>query len=281
MNTRTVPVRDVELVIAEDGNGGRPLLLLHGFTGAKEDFTEWVEPLGALGWHAVAPDHRGHGASSHPEADEAYSIEILAHDALALADVLEWDRFTLLGHSMGGFVAQVMAIAAPGRLDGLVLMDTSHGPIEGIDTSQAGVAVSVVRDVGMDGMADFLAARDPLLDTPANRRLIEERPGYAEFGDRKFRATSPYLYAAMLSELVNQDDKLAELATLPASLRTLVIVGDQDAPFLGPSKRMADTIPNTRLAVIGEAGHSPQFENTAEWWAALSTFLAEIASTSP
>ena len=62
MQIRTLSVGPVDLAIAEAGDGGRPLLLLHGFTGAKEDFTEWLDPLAALGWHGVAPDHRGHGA---------------------------------------------------------------------------------------------------------------------------------------------------------------------------------------------------------------------------
>ena len=54
----------VSLAVAEAGAGGRSLLLLHGFTGAKEDFTEWLDPLAELGWHVVAPDQRGHGESS-------------------------------------------------------------------------------------------------------------------------------------------------------------------------------------------------------------------------
>src|SRR5580704_557581 len=109
VNERTIRVDGVELVVAESGAGGRPLLLLHGFTGAKEDFTEWLDPLAARGWHAVAPDHRGHGSSSKPASDDAYSFAILADDMLGLADALGWDRFALLGHSMGGMVAQVMA----------------------------------------------------------------------------------------------------------------------------------------------------------------------------
>ena len=56
----------------------------------------------------------------------------------------------------------------------------------------------------------------------------------------------------------------------------LVIVGEQDRPFLGPSERMAKAIPRARLAVIPDAGHSPQFENTEAWWDALASFLQEV-----
>lgn len=106
MDLRTVDLGDVELSIAEAGVGQRPLLLLHGFTGAKEDFTDWLDRLAASGWHAVAPDHRGHGASSKPTSEDAYSFEIFANDAERLIDALEWRRLVLVGHSMGGMVAQ-------------------------------------------------------------------------------------------------------------------------------------------------------------------------------
>src|SRR5215813_9493693 len=124
---RDVDLGDVRVSIAEAGAGPRRLLLVHGFTGAKEDFTPWLDRLAASGWHAVAPDLRGHGASAKPAQEAAYSFEIMADDMLGLADALGWDRFVLLGHSMGGMVAQFVACKEPARLDGLILMDTAHG----------------------------------------------------------------------------------------------------------------------------------------------------------
>src|SRR5580698_4356829 len=151
--TRKVQLGDVELAIAEAGTGGQPLLLLHGFTGAKEDFTDWVDALAARGWHTVAPDHRGHGDSSKPASVEAYSISILARDSTALVDALGWDGYTLLGHSMGGFVAQRMALANPARILGLMLMDTGHGPVEGLDPDQVRLAATIAVESGMDTLA--------------------------------------------------------------------------------------------------------------------------------
>ena len=106
---RLVNLGDVELSIAEAGAGQRPLLMVHGFTGAKEDFTPWLDRLAGQGWHAVAPDLRGHGASSKPAEESAYSFELLADDVLRLADSLGWGTFVLLGHSMGGMIAQFVA----------------------------------------------------------------------------------------------------------------------------------------------------------------------------
>jgi len=274
---RTVEVGEMQLAIAEAGAGQRPLLLVHGFTGAKEDFTPWLGLLADSGWHAVAPDLRGHGLSSKPAAESAYTFELLADDMLGLADALGWERLVLLGHSMGGMVTQFMACAAPARIDGLILMDTSHGALDYLDPGMVAAAASIVRTHGMDALAAILAEQRGPLDTPANQRPLAERPGYADFCERKFRATSPALYAAMAPAFVTAADRLDDLRELPGELPVLVIVGQQDEPFREPSERMAASVGTAALAVISDAGHCPQFENSAEWWAALAGFLASIA----
>ncbi len=277
MNTRTVQLADVELVIAESGRGGQPLLLLHGFTGAKEDFTEWFDALAELGWHAVAPDHRGHGESSKPTGVGAYSLSVLAQDSIALAEALGWHRYALLGHSMGGFVAQLVASADPSRLLGLVLMDTGHGPVEGLDPELVAMAAGIATGTGMNALADLMESVESPLDTAAHRRVLVEQPGYAQFEDRKLRSTSPYLYAAIAQELLTCADSLESLAAMDPQPSTLVLVGEQDAPFLQSARRMADVLPRSTLAVIADAGHSPQFENPDGWWTAVSTFLEAIS----
>ncbi|HUY66077.1 MAG TPA: alpha/beta hydrolase [Acidimicrobiales bacterium] len=276
MDRRRLNLGDIEISIAEAGVGQRPFLLLHGFTGAKEDFTDWLDPLAGAGWHAVAPDLRGHGASSKPASEDAYSFEILAHDALRLLDALGWERAALLGHSMGGMVAQFVAHEAPERLDALVLMDTDHGPIQGLDPQLVDAAVSIVRDRGMESLAEIMAGVESPLDSPAHQRALADRPGHAEFEDRKFRSTSPALYAAMAPRFAGTGDRLEELEALPPSLPALVIVGEQDGPLVGSSERMAAAIPGGSLAVIPDAGHSPQFENPDAWWRTLSAFLESV-----
>src|SRR5947208_1525011 len=86
--------------VAGDGSG---LLMMHGFTGAKEDFTDHLDAF-ARHSRVVIFDHRGHGASDKPRDVAAYSLDRLASDTLAVADALGLDRFRLLGHSMGGMV---------------------------------------------------------------------------------------------------------------------------------------------------------------------------------
>jgi 3-oxoadipate enol-lactonase len=273
---RVVQVGDVRLAIAEAGEGQRPLLLVHGFTGAKEDFTPWLGQLAQAGWHAVAPDLRGHGGSSQPAAETDYSFQLMAADLLGLADALGWDRYVLLGHSMGGMVAQVMASAAAVRLDGLILMDTAHGPLRNLDPDLVQAAVSIVREQGIDVLAGILAEQQGPLSTPAHQRLLAGQAGYAEFCDRKLRATSPAMYAAMAPAFLTTADRLDDLRALPGALPVLVIAGEQDKPFLGSSRRLADGVGQGTLALIPDAGHSPQFENPAAWWAALAGFLAAL-----
>ena len=273
---RHVNLGQIELSIAEAGAGQNPLLMVHGFTGAKEDFTPWLDQLADLGWHAVAPDLRGHGASSKPADESSYSFELLADDVLRLADELGWDRFVLLGHSMGGMIAQCVARSAAERLGALILMDTTHGPLESLDPALVDAAVSIVRTQGIGTLADIVAEQDGPLTTPAHRRLIAEQPGYAEFCDRKLRATSPGLYAAMAPVFPATADRIDSLRRLPATLPVLVIVGEQDQQFRAPSERMAAAVGRGTLAVIADAGHCPQFENPDAWWKILTGYLADI-----
>ena len=194
-NVTIRPVRagDVTLEIAEAGAGGRPLLMVHGFSGAKEDFADWWDQLAERGWHVVAPDLRGHGASDHPPRTEDYGLDVFEADVMALVDQLGWDDFVLVGHSMGGMIGQAIAIHHPGRLDGLVLMDTvANAPkMEGGGVQMAIVKI-VVRLFGMKAMGRFL--RKPPPGSPESvRRLYAERPGYADWAQDKILATSPVM----------------------------------------------------------------------------------------
>jgi pimeloyl-ACP methyl ester carboxylesterase len=267
----------LSLSVAEAGVGGRPLVLVHGFTGAKEDFTDWLDAIAALGWHVIAPDQRGHGASPKPDDELAYSFDLFGGDLLALLDAMAWHSVVALGHSMGGMVLQTAALRAPQRFDAIVLMDTSHRGLRA-DPDMVELAVAVARS---QGMAAVLAAQDALdddqtLGNDIDRRVKAERPGYKEFGERKMLASSPAMYASMIQAITSAAavDRLDDLRTL--NVPTLVIVGEHDQPFVQPSHRMAAAIPGAELAVIPGAAHSPQFENPDPWWDALSGFLERL-----
>jgi len=277
VNTRQVTAGGLDFSIVEAGEGNADrLLLVHGFTGAAEDFEDHMDALAARGWHVVAPDHRGHGNSAKPAGEHNYSMQVMAGDMLAIADVLGWDAFVLLGHSMGGMVAQHMAAAAPSRLRGLILMDTSPACPDGLDPDVMNLAKQIVRDEGLDRLIEVQAEMGGPLDTPAHRRLVETRPGYGERGDRLTRSCAPDMWLAIVTEIIEQPDRLERLRDV--AVPALVIVGDQDTPFLVHSERMAKTLPDGRLEVIPDAGHSPQFEAPDAWFAALTAFLDQVRS---
>ena len=274
MRERRLTAGPVELAVAEAGDGGRPLLLVHGFGGAKEDFTEFLDDLAGLGWHAVAPDLRGHGASDKPAGEEHYDFPIFVDDLVALLDGLGWGRAVVLGHSMGGMVLQHLVIDHPHRVGGLVLMDTSHAAPDGIDPDLVAMAVQILRDDGLETFLEVSKATQDPLASPAYQRLLRERPGYEEFCDRKARDASVDMRIAMFPRFVSQPDRLDGLRAV--AVPTLVIVGEQDDPFLAHADRMAKAIPGARLVRIADAGHSPQFEGRDDWWAALTGFLSEV-----
>jgi 3-oxoadipate enol-lactonase len=253
---------------------GAPFLLVHGFGGAKEDFTDH---LPALGEHATAVvfDHRGHGESDHPADEAAYSLDRLVADTLGVADALGFPSFRLLGHSMGGMVARRLVLAHPDRVEALVLMDTASGPPPGIKPETVALGIEIAR---RDGMAVLRKVQDELdpLGTPANQRLLAERPGYREFCARKWEALSREMWIAVVSDLVRQPDQLDAMGTIACP--TLVVVGEQDEMFVAPSRDMADTVPGARLVVIPDAGHSPQFENPRVWFDAVDGFVRDHAA---
>jgi len=269
------------LQFTEAGQGGRPVMLVHGFTADAEEVAGVLGPLADHGWHAVAPDLRGHGRSHRPTDPDAYSFELMAADVLGLADDRGWDRFALVGHSMGGAVAQVIALDHPERLTGLVLASTFHGPVPGIGMELVELGRWVVRESGMTGLAEAMAARrdDSPESIAAFERLQEAVPGYVEQSRARLEATSPDMWMALAPRFVDQPDRLERLARL--DVPTAVIVGELDATMGDDCRRLADAIPGATLAVITDAGHVPQLEQPEAWWAALSEFLERLVDPRP
>lgn len=245
--------------LADESAGGADLgvVMVHGLGGSKDDFQDWLQGLSGR-FRAVAFDLRGHGESAHPDDPDAYSLAHMERDVVAVADGFGFDRFVLVGHSVGGMVARRLALSAVSdRIAALILLDTSHGPMPGLNTELAEAAAWIAVNHGMSELRDRMTERDPL-GTPAHQRLVRDRLGYEAYCEAKWAALSPAMYASMLVEIAGQPDQLAELSTL--QVPTLVMVGEQDEPFLADCQRMASVIPQASLAVIPDAGHAPQLE---------------------
>jgi 3-oxoadipate enol-lactonase len=273
---RVVTDDGVELAVVEQGRGPT-LLLVHGFGGAKEDFADQTDAL-ATRYHVVAFDHRGHGESAAPAEASSYSLDRLVADAVAVADAVGADQFRLLGHSMGGMVARRLVLSHPQRVEALVLMDTSPGPVPGLDPELLEMGAVIALTDGMTELKRIMDAFSPL-GTPAYEKLMAERPGYREFNDRKWATLSAVMWATLGRAIRDQPDELAALAGVDCP--ALVIVGEQDEPFLGVSRDMKATIPGAELVVIADAGHSPQFENPTTWLRTLEEFLDGLQRESP
>ena len=105
--------------------GAEAILLLHGF---PESHRTWrsVAPALARDFRVIAPDQRGFAGSDKPEGVEQYKTERIVEDLIALADALELDRFTLVGHDWGGAVAWLAALRHPNRIKRLVIVNAPH-----------------------------------------------------------------------------------------------------------------------------------------------------------
>jgi pimeloyl-ACP methyl ester carboxylesterase len=272
MTMRITTDDGVELAVEVAGDGPG-LLLVHGFGGAKEDFTDHVPTL-ARDHTVVIFDHRGHGASDKPDDPAMYSLERLAADTLQVADAISLDSFRLLGHSMGGMVSRKIPLVAPERVDALIMMDTSAGPIPGFDPALMDAAAEVAETRGKEALKELLDMAE-VLETPAYKRTLEERPGYREFGEKKWADLSAVMWGALAIALGHQSDDLPELAS-SLTCPLMVLVGEQDTPFVKAAQKMVEAIPSARHVVIPDAGHSPQFENPSAWIDAMTSFLATV-----
>jgi len=116
----------VTLNVALGGaRGGERIVFLHGFPESHRTWRE-VAPALAGDFFVIAPDQRGFGASDKPEGVENYRTDRIVADLIALADALELDRFTLVGHDWGGAVAWLAALRHPERIKRLVIVNAPH-----------------------------------------------------------------------------------------------------------------------------------------------------------
>jgi pimeloyl-ACP methyl ester carboxylesterase len=104
---------------------GPPVLLLHGFPECSIGWRHQLPALAAAGFRAVAPDLRGYGGSDKPPRVADYRVEVLAADVAGLIDHLG-GRAAVVGHDWGGIVAWHAAMACPGRITRLAVLNAPH-----------------------------------------------------------------------------------------------------------------------------------------------------------
>jgi len=125
----------INLAIYEQGEGPA-VVLLHGFPELAYSWRHQLPALADAGFRAIAPDQRGYGCSDVPPDVSDYRIEELIADVHSMLDALELETATFVGHDWGAFVLWQMAMRAPERIEGLIILNIPHFPRAPVDPIQ-------------------------------------------------------------------------------------------------------------------------------------------------
>lgn len=248
-----------------EGAGSGPLLVLVHSLGA--DHGMWDPQMPALVRHfqVLRLDVRGHGASGAPPGD--YSMAQLGRDVLAAVDAAGRDRFSYCGLSLGGMIGQWLGANAGGRIERLVLANTS--PRVG-DPSLFEARRTTVLERGMTAIAEqvmqrFFSARTMASAHPAVHSIRTV-----------LLATDPAGYAGCCAAIRDMDHRALLAAIRPP---VLVIAGDEDAstPWEGHGDVLVNGIPGARAVRLPSA-HLSNVERPSSFTAALFDFLLPPAA---
>lgn len=281
MRSLRVPAADgIALHVLEWSREGVPMLFVHGF-GNEAHVWDDVAPSVAPYYRTLAVDLRGHGDSDrHPDARYDYDAHV--EDLEAVTAGLGCERLVLVGHSLGGRVALLFAARHPDRLAGLVLVDCGpeldpRGVVRiQIDSGrEAEVRFASPREyVGVLARA-YPAARPETLTRMAEHGLRREADGrWAPKLDPAFRrlAAPGDPEQARVREATSARTlwEALERVTCP----TLVVRGAA-SDVLAPqtADRMEEMLPQGRLAVVPQAGHSVMVDNPEGFRDALTGFV--------
>jgi pimeloyl-ACP methyl ester carboxylesterase len=279
-----VEVDGLKFQYKRKGSGRPAMILLHGFSASTFSWRSVMEPLSKLGT-VVAYDRPASGLTErpltgHPRMEggpawtgtNPYSAAAQAEQLVELMDKLGIDKAVLIGNSAGGTVAMNTALTYPERVQGLVLVDaaiyTGGGapawikPLLSTPQLQRIGPLSARFLASSGGRLIGMAWHDPSKVTPD---VLEgyRKPTQAQDWDKALweltKASSELSLGARVSEV-----------TQPA----LVITGDDDR--IVPTKdsiRLAAELPNAKLVVIPECGHTPQEECPEPWLNAVTEFV--------
>ena len=259
LDVQHVDAAGTSIAYASVGRGS-PLLLLNG-TGSP--MAEWDPALLAAlseGRRVIVFDYPGLGRSG--PADAAVRFPAMADDAAALIEALDLGRPDVLGWSMGGFIAQQLAIRHPGSVDRLVLAGTNPG---GPSTLLGPAWVQEADSDPSGSDAAYLRTNYPR--TPAaraaGRAFLDRLAQAVNSGRYPDEATPVRTYDAMVRA---EDPWLRSGANLEAladvTAPSLVITGADDVITPAANSRViAATIPGARLRLVPGAGHSFLFQH--------------------
>jgi pimeloyl-ACP methyl ester carboxylesterase len=260
-------VGNVNLSYYVDGSGP-PVLLIMGLGGRGTDWNPAFIAAMAPRFEMIRFDNRGTGRSDRP--DETYSLDVMADEAVGILDVLGRTRAHVVGVSMGGMIAQLVALRHPARVDRLVLIATHAGGATVTMPTPAAMATlmgdptrppaDIVRDAMTTITAPGFAARHPeAIDAIVANAVAQPTP--------------PASFARQMQAIMESDrtTRLRDIRT-----PTLVVHGSDDPLVPYPNgELLAREIPGARLVTLPGCGHMPMWECPTELVRALSSFFAE------
>ena len=268
--TRTVPVNGVDFVYRQLGSdGGVPLVFLNHLAGVLDNWDPRVVDGLAVHRRVITFDNRGVGASAGATPD---TIEAMAGDAVAFIRALRLDHVDLLGMSMGGFVAQVIAQQEPPLIRRIILAGTGPAGGDGINR--------VTRLMLQDIARGALTFQDPKQYTFFTRTATGRLAGHdflrrlKERRHDRDKAISPRAFRAHLTAVHRWGNQE------PADLSTIahpVLVTNGDSDRIVPSKNtidLAERLPNSELIPLyPDAGHGAIFQNHQQFVPKALAFL--------
>jgi pimeloyl-ACP methyl ester carboxylesterase len=258
---------------------GEKILCLHGWLDNAASFIPLMPEL--ENFHVVALDFAGHGGSEHRAAGYDYVFVDWIHDVLDVMDALQWQKAHILGHSMGGAIASVVAASAPQRIDKCIFIE-ALGPISG-KAEEAGQrlqqAVSARRALDKQKTARVIPDLDTAIlarlaasnMTRAAAQLIVERNLQEVSGGFVWRS-DPRM---MLPTHVRTDEQFIRSWLRAIEAPTLVIAADPAPVYFSAEQRSGRfaELKNAQLAVL-DGGHHLHMEKADEVGKLIKTFLA-------
>jgi 3-oxoadipate enol-lactonase len=245
---------------------GPPVLLVHGFTNYGLVWTPQAVALAYSGFRVLMPDLAGHGLSD--AAEQETTVSELATDMVALLDTLGIDRIPVCGLSLGGMIAQQIAVDHPDRISAM-LVANSRAENAGMRPAVEGW---ITEFEGQGGPLARLEKTYPIL---VNERFRSSPAGEAALA--LWRLVLSRVTGRSLANVARGMAKFDVAGTLPKlRIPTLVVSGTEDKLIPSDlSRRTAELVPGAAFEVIPGAGHISSMDSTVAFNHLLLRFLSE------
>jgi pimeloyl-ACP methyl ester carboxylesterase len=265
VNEMEIETNGTRIHVVQQGSGDMALVFLHYYGGSSRTWNRVAERLSGR-YRVVATDHRGWGDSDAPA--DGYRIADLAGDAQGVIAALGLERYVLIGHSMGGKVAQRIASRRPSGLQGLVLVAPSPpSPMLLSEEQRATLSGAYQSRQSVEFVIDHVLTAKRL-DAACREQVIED----SLKGAPQAKAAWP--------EIAMREDITADVASI--DVPTIVISGELDqVDRIGTlQEELLPRIPHAVLHVLPGVGHLSPLEAPLEVAQIMTNFLAAIESQS-